>query len=80
MTAWRKPFFFKGAHYQVRRPIQSEGFTFEQGEEVVFESEAWSRYDGATSYVFQSVHNRETKVWMLDDDSTVTPADLFLPK
>ena len=44
--------FVKGRRYKVRQNFKALRSEFQAGEVLIFESRAWSRYDGITGYFF----------------------------
>lgn len=58
-----------GGHYRVRKDFKALRDQFQQGEELVFESQAWSRYDGITGYFFQQAGRAGLRIWDIDDDA-----------
>ena len=44
--------FVKGRRYRVRQDFKALRSHFHAGDVLVFESRAWSRYDGITGYFF----------------------------
>jgi hypothetical membrane protein len=62
--------------YRVVRTYRNPVDNFEAGEELVFESQASSRYDGATAYFFRDARGRSRRFEVYDSDAA--PAwDLF---
>ena len=65
---WRKCPFVPGKAYRIRRGFAALRDTFVTGEIITYESEAWSRYDGKTSYFFSQIGQQSLRVWDTDDD------------
>ena len=64
---WRESPFVVGRHYRVIRDFQALRDTFTAGEILVYERDAWSRYDGITGYFFSEAGSGELRSWDIDD-------------
>ena len=62
--------FAVGQHYRVLKDFKALRDTFLAGEVVIYESTAWSRYDGITGYFFQDLESRG-RMWDIYDDEDV---------
>lgn len=69
------PYFKIGSHYRVRRSFTALRDSFVEGELLMYESKAYSRYDGITGYFFQQVDGPGMRWWDVYDDQ---PGDLWL--
>jgi hypothetical protein len=77
---WRDSPFKTGRTYRVRRDFASLRDVFRVNELLVFETDAWSRYDGMTGYFFKSQETNVTRVWDVADDAYLARwTDLFEP-
>jgi hypothetical protein len=66
--SYTKPIFAPGARYRVKQTFKSgPGFTFSDGEVLVFERDAYSPYDESFVYVFRSETGDQTKEWWLPE-------------
>lgn len=59
--------FRPGARYRVRRDFVSLRDRFTAGEELVFDSSAWSRYDGQNGYFFTDASTGRPRSWDIED-------------
>lgn len=59
--------FQPGARYRVRTSFKALRSTFVEGEMLVYESSAWSRYDGITGYFFLC-EDGGSRSWDVYDD------------
>ncbi len=70
--------FRKGARYRVKRSFTALRDIFEEGEEMTYDSTAWSRYDGITGYFFSQPGQERLRMWdIYDDESVEIWKDLF---
>lgn len=66
--SWPPCPFQAGHSYRVRRSFTALRDVFKEGEVLVFESCAWSRYDGITGYFFSKPGQVGTRAWDLPDE------------
>ncbi|MDP9139520.1 MAG: hypothetical protein M3O62_01845 [Pseudomonadota bacterium] len=72
--------FRKGVRYRVKRSFTALRDIFEEGEEMTYDSTAWSRYDGITGYFFSQPGRDRLRMWDIHDDESVEIwKDLFEP-
>ncbi|TDU31950.1 hypothetical protein DFR24_1334 [Panacagrimonas perspica] len=64
-----------GRYYRVRRSFDAMRDNFVEGELLIYESSAYSRYDGIAGYFFKQVDQVGSRWWDVPDDQ---PADLWL--
>jgi len=69
------PYFQRGHHYRVRRSFTALRDAFAEGELLIYESSAYSYYDGITGYFFKLAGHAESRWWDVYDDQ---PGDLWL--
>jgi len=62
------PYFKVGQHYRVRHSFTALRDSFVEGELLIYESRAYSRYDGITGYFFRQVTNPGMRWWDVYDD------------
>lgn len=75
---WRMSPFMVGKRYRVRKDFTCLRDDFKAGEVLVFDSDAYSRYDGYTGYFFSQVGARRLRTWDIDDDDDLEVwRDLF---
>lgn len=72
------PPFRPGARYRVRTSFKALRSSFAAGEVLVYESSAWSRYDGITGYFFAR-EDGGSRAWDVPDDEPVDWQALFEP-
>jgi len=60
--------FRTGARYRVLKDFTSLRDRFTAGEELVFDSSAWSRYDGMNGYFFTDTRTGQPRSWDIDDN------------
>ena len=65
---WRTCPFRVGARYRVRGSFATLRASFIAGEILVFDSDAWSRYDGITGYSFSGAGVEGLRTWDISDD------------
>jgi hypothetical protein len=75
--SWRPCPFRAGVSYRILHDFRSSdgliggnGASVSAGQILVFEFESWSRYDGATFYLFRNVSG-EICVWNLGDEEDI---------
>ncbi len=72
--------FRKGARYKVKHSFKALRDIFEEGEVLIYQSSAWSRYDGITGYFFSQPGLERPRMWdIYDDESVEVWKDLFEP-
>ncbi len=64
--------FTPGRHYRVRVDFKALRDSFAAGEVVVFDSQAWSRYDGITGCFFRQDGCEGLRVWDIADEEDVS--------
>lgn len=69
---WRGCPFTVGRTYRVRHDFTAMRDRFTAGEELVFDSDAWSRYDGITGYFFRQTGMNGLRLWDIGDDEDVS--------
>ena len=62
--------FAVGQRYRVLKDFKSLRDAFLAGEVLIYESTAWSRYDGITGYFFQDLNGRG-RMWDIYDDEDI---------
>ncbi len=60
--------FKKGNAYRVRRDFDALRDSFVTGEILVFDSCAWSRYDGMSGFFFRQPGREGIRLWDIADD------------
>lgn len=63
--------FKRGRAYRVRHTFAALRGSFTAGEVLIFDSSAWSRYDGITGFFFTQPGRQGGRVWDLADDADV---------
>lgn len=63
--------FRVGARYRVKRSFKALRDRFEESEVLVFDSSAWSRYDGITGYFFTQAGAAGVRSWDIGDEESV---------
>lgn len=63
--------FTPGRQYRVRADFKALRDSFVAGEVLVFDSQAWSRYDGITGYFFRQDGFEGLRVWDIADEQDV---------
>ena len=80
--------FSPGSHYHVRADFKALRDSFVSGEVLIFDFQAWSRYDGITGYFFRQPGVEGLRVWDIADEEDVSvwttlfeevPEEGFLP-
>lgn len=64
--------FTQGRRYRVRADFKALRDTFAAGEVMVFDSQAWSRYDGVTGYFFRQDGCERLRVWDMADEENAS--------
>ncbi len=65
---WRESPFVTGRRYRVRRSFEALRDTFQGGEVLTYERDAYSRYDGLTGYFFSQPGSDRLRAWDISDD------------
>jgi hypothetical protein len=65
---WRSCPFEVGTRYRITREHRGAAGKFTAGEQMVFESHAWSRYDEATGYFFRDDRGAIRRFDVYDDE------------
>ncbi len=68
---WRECPFIRGRRYRVRKSFEALRDSFLADEILTFDSDAWSRSDGITAYLFQQTGQEKLRVWDIDDDANI---------
>ena len=68
---WRECPFIKGRRYRVRHDFKALRDSFTAGDILIFDSDAWSRYDGITGYFFRPPTREALLVWDIADDADI---------
>jgi len=75
---WGKSPFVIGRRYRVRMDYQALRDTFVAGEELTYDSEAYSRYDGYIGYFFTQAGTTKLRSWDITEDENLADwKDLF---
>jgi len=75
---WRQSPFVAGHRYRVRRDFKALRDSFLAGEELTYDRDAYSRYDGYTGYFFTQLGAGQLRSWDIsDDDDLEVWRDLF---
>lgn len=70
--------FIVGKRYRVRHTFAALRDSFVADEVLLFDSFAWSRYDGITGYFFRQSERESLRVWdIADDEDILVWKDLF---
>jgi len=70
--------FIVGKRYRVRHTFAALRDSFVADEVLLFDSFAWSRYDGITGYFFRQSERESLRVWDIADDKDILVwKDLF---
>ena len=64
---WRPSPFLAGHRYPVRRDFKALRDSFVAGEEMTFDSDAYSRYDSYTGYFFSQPGVAQLRSWDIHD-------------
>ena len=68
---WSNCPFVVGKTYRVRKTFQAMRDSFVEGEIIVFDREAYSRYDSITGYFFTQEGRQCLRLWDIGDDVDV---------
>ena|SRR5580765_331701 len=71
-SSWRKSPFKVGSRYRVLRSFRGLRDSFSAGEVLVYKSQGYSRYDGATGYFFESPNDSTTRAWDVGDEEDLS--------
>ncbi|MDI1310766.1 hypothetical protein [Prosthecobacter sp.] len=63
--------FIIGKSYRVRSAFKALRDSFVADEVLLFDSFAWSRYDGITGYFFRQPGCETVRIWDLGDDEDI---------
>ncbi len=63
--------FTIGKRYRVRHAFTALRDSFVADEVLLFDSYAWSRYDGITGYFFRQPERETLRVWDIADDEDI---------
>ena len=69
--SWRPCPFQQGNTYLTKKTVQTPVGSINIGEHLIFESEAYSRYDNLTVFTFRTLEHGEYRQWALHDDEPV---------
>lgn len=72
IAPWRDCPFVAGRHYRVRKDFTALRDRFKEGEQLIFDSHAWSRYDGYTGYFFQQTGSERLRIWDIEDEADIS--------
>ena len=76
--SWRQPPFVVGRLYRVRRDFKALRGSFVAGEELTYDRDAHSRYDGYTGYFFTQAGTAQLRCWdIAEDDDLEVWRELF---
>jgi len=64
--------FRRGQAYRVRCDFSALRDRFREGEILVYESLAYSRYDGIMGYFFRQEGRPEIRIWDLEDEKPIS--------
>ncbi len=64
--------FIIGNRYRVRHAFTALRDSFVADEVLLFDSHAWSRYDGITGYFFRQPERETLRVWDIADDQSIS--------
>lgn len=64
----------RGRRYRTRLAFKALRDSFKEGEELIFDSSAYSRYDGYTGYFFRQDGRKGLRLWDIPDDVSVNSA------
>ncbi|HEY1051750.1 MAG TPA: hypothetical protein VGE39_18390 [Prosthecobacter sp.] len=64
--------FTPGRRYRVRAAFKALRDSFEGGEILIFDSQAWSRYDGITGYFFRQPDRKGLRMWDIADEEDIS--------
>lgn len=68
---WGQSPFVPGQRYRVRRNFQALRDTFVAGEELTYDSTAYSRYDGWIGYFFTQAGTTKLRSWDIAEDQNL---------
>lgn len=68
---WRPSPFVIGRRYRVRRDFKALRDSFQAGEVLRYEHDAYSRYDSMTGYFFSQPNAEQLRAWDLHDDEEI---------
>lgn len=72
--------FVVGRRYRVLQSFTAMRDSFVKGDELVYESSAWSRYDGITGYFFRNQASGIMQWWDIYDHEPLSQwTELFEP-
>ena len=66
--SWRTSPFVLGRRYRARRDFKALRDAFSAGDNLLYESDAYSAYHGFTGYVFSQVGSDKKRAWDIHDD------------
>lgn len=69
--------FIPGRHYRVRETFKALRDSFVAGEVLIFDSQAWSRYDGITGFFFRQPGHAGLRVWDMADEEDISVWETF---
>ncbi|WP_395753179.1 hypothetical protein [Prosthecobacter sp.] len=61
--------FQRGHGYRVKKTFAALRDSFTEGEVLIFQDSAYSRYDSITGYFFRQTGKEGLRVWDVDDDA-----------
>jgi hypothetical protein len=70
-NSWRVSPFTIGCSYRVRKDFEALRDSFAAGEILIYQSDAYSRYDNCTGYFFSQSGSSRGRIWDLMDDDPV---------
>jgi hypothetical protein len=65
---WRQSPFVVGKSYRVCKDFKCLRDSFRAGEVLIYDSDAYSRYDSYTGYFFSQPGAKQLRAWDLHDD------------
>jgi hypothetical protein len=76
--SWRQSTFVAGHRYRVRRDFNALRDSFVADEELTYDRDAYSRYDGYTGYFFTQSETGQLRSWDIsDEDDLAVWRELF---
>ena len=72
MHPWRQSPFVVGHRYRIRRDFQAQRDSFRAGEVLIYDRDAYSRYDGCTGYFFSQLGAPRLRSWDIHDEADLT--------
>lgn len=72
VSVWNDCPFQVGKRYRVRHSFVALRDSFKEGEELIFDSSAYSRYDGIMGYFFRQDGREGLRMWDIYDDVNVS--------